>query len=97
MGFNDREMVALIGGGHTIGRCHKDRSGFDGPWTNSPITFTNAFFKELFDNKWNEKKWSGPKQFEDGKTKKLMMLPTDLELKNDPEFKKISEEYKNNQ
>lgn len=33
MGFSDREMVALIGGGHAIGRCHPDRSGFVGPWT----------------------------------------------------------------
>lgn len=29
MGFNDREMVALIGA-HTVGRCHTDRSGYDG-------------------------------------------------------------------
>lgn len=48
MGFTDREMVALIGGGHGIGRCHKDRSGYEGPWTNSPMSITNAFFKELF-------------------------------------------------
>jgi len=33
MGFNDQEMVVLIGGGHAIGKCHKDRSGYDGPWT----------------------------------------------------------------
>merc|ERR1719433_2345402 len=33
MGFNDREIVALVGGGHALGRCHTDRSGFDGPWT----------------------------------------------------------------
>ena len=32
MGFNDREIVALIGA-HTLGSCHKDRSGYDGPWT----------------------------------------------------------------
>ena len=32
MGFNDQEIVVLIGGGHVLGRCHKDRSGFDGPW-----------------------------------------------------------------
>ena len=29
MGFNDREIVALSGA-HTLGRCHKDRSGFTG-------------------------------------------------------------------
>mmetsp|Transcript_91159 Transcript_91159/g.126580 ORF Transcript_91159/g.126580 Transcript_91159/m.126580 type:complete len:105 (-) Transcript_91159:184-498(-) len=61
MGFTDREMVALIGGGHAIGRCHKDRSGHDGPWTNTPISFTNAFFKELFNNTWKERKWDGPR------------------------------------
>lgn len=33
MGFTDREITALNGGGHTIGRCHPDRSGFTGPWT----------------------------------------------------------------
>ena len=32
MGFNDQEIVALIGA-HTLGECHKDRSGFVGPWT----------------------------------------------------------------
>lgn len=31
MGFNDQETVALIGA-HNLGRCHSDRSGFDGPW-----------------------------------------------------------------
>ena len=29
MGFNDQEIVALLGA-HTIGRCHADRSGFVG-------------------------------------------------------------------
>jgi catalase (peroxidase I) len=33
MGFDDREIVALIGA-HSLGRCHRDRSGFEGPWTN---------------------------------------------------------------
>ena len=32
MGFNDREIVALIGA-HTLGFCHTDRSGYLGPWT----------------------------------------------------------------
>ena len=30
MGFNDREIVALLGA-HSIGRCHTDRSGYWGP------------------------------------------------------------------
>ena len=35
MGFNDQEIVALSGA-HALGRCHTDRSGFEGPWTFSP-------------------------------------------------------------
>jgi hypothetical protein len=29
MGFSDQEIVALSGA-HALGRCHSDRSGFDG-------------------------------------------------------------------
>jgi peroxiredoxin len=29
MGFSDQEIVALSGA-HNLGRCHEDRSGFDG-------------------------------------------------------------------
>ncbi|KAG6375666.1 heme peroxidase [Boletus reticuloceps] len=47
MGFNDQEIVALSGA-HAVGRCHPDRSGFDGPWTFSPVTFSNEYFKLLF-------------------------------------------------
>ena len=51
MGFNDQEIVALSGA-HSLGRCHPDRSGFKGPWTNSPTTFSNLYFQELLDTKW---------------------------------------------
>jgi cytochrome c peroxidase len=44
-------MVALIGA-HTLGRCHTDRSGYKGPWTNAPTTFSNLYFQELLNNKW---------------------------------------------
>ena len=47
MGFNDQEIVALAGA-HALGRCHADRSGFDGPWTRSPTTFSNDYFKVRF-------------------------------------------------
>lgn len=55
MGFNDQEIVALSGA-HALGRCHTDRSGFTGPWTFSPTTFSNSYFKLLLSEKWNEKK-----------------------------------------
>lgn len=50
-------------------------SGFEGPWTFSPTTLTNDYYKLLFDEKWVWKKWNGPKQYEDKKTRSLMMLP----------------------
>ncbi len=92
MGFNDQEIVALSGA-HVLGRCHDDRSGFSGPWVESPTTFSNEYFKVLFDRKWEVKSWNGPKQYEDSKTRKLMMLPTDMEIKNDPIFNKYATVY----
>ncbi|KAI9009985.1 heme peroxidase [Phycomyces nitens] len=83
MGFTVQETVALIGA-HTVGRCHKDRSGFDGPWTFTPTRFSNQFFKLLLAQTWVERKWDGPKQFEDVETGELMMLPTDIALLDEP-------------
>ncbi|EIN11520.1 heme peroxidase, partial [Punctularia strigosozonata HHB-11173 SS5] len=96
MGFNDQEIVALSGA-HALGRCHTDRSGFDGPWTFSPTTLTNDYFKLLFDEKWVWKKWSGPKQLVDKKTGSLMMLPTDYVLTQDKSFKKYAKAYAQDQ
>jgi len=91
MGFNDQEIVALVGA-HAVGRCHTDRSGYEGPWTNSPTVFSNDFYVQLLKRKWTERKWSGPKQYED-ESKNLMMAPADLALIQDPEFKKWVEKY----
>ncbi|KAI6037578.1 heme peroxidase [Pisolithus marmoratus] len=96
MGFNDQEIVALIGA-HALGRCHSDRSGFEGPWTFSPTTFTNDFYKLLFEEKWVWKKWNGPKQLQDKKTGSLMMLPTDYVLTQDKSFKKYAKAYADDQ
>jgi len=92
MGFTDREIVALSGG-HTLGRCHASRSGFDGPWTTHPLRFDNEYYKNLLNRTWRPKKWNGPPQFEDEETGKLMMLPTDMALLDDPKLKAIVEEY----
>jgi len=97
MGFNDQEIVALIGA-HAVGRCHLDASGFWGPWTFAESTFSNEYFRLLVEEKWTEKKthegkpWKGPLQYEN-KDGTLMMLPADLWLLQDKEFKKYVELY----
>nr|CEG03165.1 unnamed protein product [Fusarium acuminatum CS5907] len=92
MGFNDQEIVALSGA-HALGRCHTDRSGFDGPWTFSPTVLTNDYFRLLIEEKWQWKKWNGPAQYEDKSTKSLMMLPSDIALIEDKKFKPWVEKY----
>jgi len=97
MGFNDQEMVALSGA-HALGRCHTDRSGFDGPWTFSPTVLTNDYFRLLLEEKWGWRSWNGPKQYQDSSSKSLMMLPTDIALIKDPVFMKYVQQYaKDNQ
>lgn len=93
LGFTDKELVVLIGVGHSIGRCHTHNSGFDGPWTFSPTVVSNEFFKLLLSEDWQLKKWDGKKQYEDQATHSLMMLPADMVLKQDSKMRKYVEEY----
>lgn len=97
MGLTDQEIVALLGA-HAMGRCHTDRSGYWGPWTNAETTFSNEYFRLLLEERWSPKTthqgkpWTGPDQFED-QTGSLMMLPSDVVLIADPAFKKWVEIY----
>lgn len=91
LGFNDQELTALVGA-HAMGRCHTYNSGYDGPWTFSPTSFTNAFYTELLDTKWAPRKWDGPFQYQDP-DKQLMMLPADYAFFEDPKFKEYVKRY----
>lgn len=96
MGFNDQEIVALSGA-HAIGRCHYDNSGFEGPWTFSPTFLTNDYFKLLVDERWHYRQWDGNLQWEDGTSNSLMMLPTDMALVQDEDFKPYVQKYAESQ
>ncbi|CAL9045355.1 probable L-ascorbate peroxidase 4, peroxisomal [Musa acuminata AAA Group] len=67
MGLSDKDIVALSGG-HTLGRAHRERSGFQGAWTKDPLKFDNSYFAELVK----------------GEKEGLLQLPTDKALLDDP-------------
>ena len=96
MGFSDQEIVALSGA-HAVGRCHYDRSGFEGPWTFSPTLLTNDFFKLLVDEHWHIREWDGQVQWQDNTTNSIMMLPTDMALVLDEGFKPHVQKYAESQ
>ncbi|MFS8017447.1 putative L-ascorbate peroxidase [Helianthus anomalus] len=60
-----------------IGAAHKERSGFEGPWTSNPLIFDNSYFTELLA----------------GEKEDLLKLPTDKALLEDPEFQPLVEKY----
>ena len=53
----------------------------------------NDYHRLLVDEKWQWKKWIVPTQYEDKKTKSLMMLPADMALVKDKVFRKYVEKY----
>lgn len=95
MGFNDQEIVALAGA-HALGRCHADASGYVGPWTPTPTTFNNLYFSLLVNLKWEPNVVNEHAQFKDP-SGKLMMLPSDIVLIEDPGFKKYVDIYAKDQ
>ena len=145
MGMNDEETVALIAGGHTLGKTHgagdaslvgkepeaaaieeqgfgwkskyksgkgKDAitSGLEVTWTTTPTKWGHSFFSILFKYDWEltqspagAKQWVAknskaiiPDAFDTSKMHLPTMLTTDLALKFDPAYNKISKNFYEN-
>jgi len=47
MGMTKEQMVALIGGGHSMGETHAENSGYTGEWAPALDVFSNSFFTFL--------------------------------------------------
>ena len=85
-------------------------SGLEVTWTTTPARWSNDFFEHLFKYEWEltkspagAKQWvakDGPEIIPDahipGKMHKPTMLTTDLTLRFDPEFGKISQKFRDN-
>ena len=87
-------------------------SGLEGAWTNAPTTWDNGFFDNLFNYEWKLIKGPGgawqwtpedesaqdnvPDAHDSSKRHAPMMLTTDLSLKVDPVYGKISKRFHEN-
>ncbi|CAD7932847.1 unnamed protein product [Amoebophrya sp. A120] len=51
-GVTEQQMVCLILGGHSYGRCHQHISGYAGPWQHNPGRFNNMMAWNLLNHEW---------------------------------------------
>ena len=148
MAMNDEETVALIAGGHTLGKTHGAAdpnkyvgpepaaaaieeqglgwknsfgtgsggdtisSGLEGAWTTTPTKWSINFFENLFGyeweltkspagaQQWKPKNGAGvglvPDAHDPSKSHTPIMLTTDLSLRFDPVYEKISRRFLEN-
>ncbi|SEM39760.1 catalase-peroxidase [Luteibacter sp. UNCMF331Sha3.1] len=82
-------------------------SGLEVTWTQTPVQWSHHFFRNLFDNEWELTKspaganqWTAigaeatiPDAFDPNKKHKPTMLTTDLSLRMDPAYEKVSRHF----
>jgi catalase-peroxidase len=101
MGLGWRNAHGSGKGGDTI------TSGLEGTWTPTPTTWDNSFFDTLFENEWElTKSPAGAHQWvpkgdgptvadahDPSRSHKVVMLTTDLALREDPAYGEISRRF----
>ena len=105
MGFSDRAIVALIGA-HTVGKAHPENMGFPfRNWDNTPVLFDNQYFQFLIEGPtgpgsgWREVVEPDPTRpgeitwFEPDPRGGWLMLPSDIMLRDDPQFRLHADEF----
>eukprot|EP01083_Nonionella_stella_P236467 830492_1 len=98
IGFKNDKYIVALSGAHTLGSCHVDRSGYEGPWTDDPHTFDNSYFKDLAFKPWDiDVSGAGLTQFINDDGGRTIMLPSDWSLMADRKTKEIVEQYANDQ
>jgi cytochrome c peroxidase len=77
-----------------LGRCHLERSGFDGPWQEAPTFFSNDYFKAITSREWVKRDLpDGQWQWVDKANRDIMMLPIEIAMLEDKDFKPYFELY----
>jgi catalase-peroxidase len=95
-GLTVREVVALVAGGHSLGKMHSDRSHFaDGSWTTSPGDLNTEFLENLLTLNWKiMNEGTDMIQYSAKKgNQTLYMLRTDINIVVDAEFEAVAQEY----
>lgn len=81
-------------GGHALGRCHLDRSGYDGPWQEAPTFFSNEYYKAITSREWVKRDLpNGLWQWVDKANPEVMMLPIEITMLEDEKLKPYFELY----
>jgi len=102
MGFDDQVSTILIGAGHAIGKAHGDpngtlTSGLEGPWTTTPTTWSNEYFRNLFDYNYTlVESPAGHMQWSPDNGLPINMLTTDLALAQDDGYLPYAQMYADN-